>query len=211
MFRFCHTDTHTHTYTHTRARIECIIFSLRVAIDIRATMSLFSLWYTVQYMFPSKFENMQQQRQQQQQPLPIYFEVEFDLNDNFFQLYFAWEKKTLCALVRAFVLTFHRFMHVRSSCNIVISHRLHWIHHFRLINNNRWSSNLFWHSTFFLLLWCYFVVVTFVDIVVVAFAAMLLLLVLFLLSLLLLLALWFIWEITEYTFEIIWKLVSHTK
>lgn len=61
-------------YTHTS--IECIIFSLRVAMDLAYGSCNDEI--SLLYMFPLKFKNMQQQ------PLPIYFEVEFDLNDNFF-------------------------------------------------------------------------------------------------------------------------------
>lgn len=77
-----------------RAALNCVSFSPFEWQNRspRATMRRFTLCTRL----PSKFENMQpkqQQRQKQQQqqhhwqqwqPLPIYFQVEFDLNDNFF-------------------------------------------------------------------------------------------------------------------------------
>lgn len=99
---------------------ECIIFSLRVAIDLWCFVQCDETVFFV-YMFPPKFENMQQQQQEQQQPLPIYFGVEFDLNDNFFLL--EREKKTrACRNIRSCICNAH------TSC--YFEHRLCWIHHF---------------------------------------------------------------------------------
>lgn len=75
----------------------------------------------------------------QQQPLlllPIYFEVEFDLNDNFF-VCVAVQKESI-ALVGAQIPFMHRMrLHI-----LRFSLGLHWIHHFSLISNNRQPSNL---------------------------------------------------------------------
>ena len=113
--------------------IECIIFSLRVATDLWCFVQCDETVFFV-YMLLSKFENMQQQ----QQPLPIYFGVEFDLNDNFFLL--EWERergRTKVAPVETFAHICNTYTHAHT---LLFSYGLYWIHH--LISNNRQPSNL---------------------------------------------------------------------
>lgn len=161
---------HTHS--------ECIIFSLRVAIDIRATMCLFSL--CTQYTLYDVSDKIRKYATAAAAAAASYlFWSWIWFKWYFFQLYFALGEKKMCARSRSTSIRAY-------AIHIVISHGLHWIHHFGLIsnNNNRRPSNLLWHSTFlfsvFLLLFFFLV-----------FAMIYM-------------------KITKYAFEIIRKLVSHT-